>query len=49
MKHDSTPAVFLTGIGRLEHREVLVPEPGPGEVSIRVTTVGLCGSDAHWY
>jgi L-iditol 2-dehydrogenase len=25
------------------------PTPGPGEVLIRVTAVGLCGSDQHWY
>jgi L-iditol 2-dehydrogenase len=25
------------------------PSPGPGEVSLRVTSVGLCGSDLHWY
>lgn len=25
------------------------PEPGPGEVLIRVTAVGLCGSDLHWF
>ena len=25
------------------------PEPGPGEVVLRVTAVGLCGSDLHWY
>lgn len=25
------------------------PEPGPGEVALRVTAVGLCGSDLHWY
>lgn len=24
------------------------PEPGPGEVVLRVTGVGLCGSDRHW-
>ena len=24
------------------------PEPGPGEAMIRVTAVGLCGSDRHW-
>ena len=23
--------------------------PGPGEVLLRVTAVGLCGSDLHWY
>lgn len=26
-----------------------VPEPGAGEVLIRVLAVGLCGSDAHWF
>jgi len=26
-----------------------VPEPGIGEVLIRVLAVGLCGSDAHWF
>lgn len=25
------------------------PTPGPGELLIRVTSVGLCGSDLHWY
>jgi L-iditol 2-dehydrogenase len=24
------------------------PEPGPGEILLRVTAVGLCGSDRHW-
>ncbi len=24
------------------------PEPGPGEVLVRVKTVGICGSDLHW-
>jgi L-iditol 2-dehydrogenase len=26
-----------------------VPTPGPGELLVRVTAVGLCGSDLHWY
>ena len=25
------------------------PTPGPGEALVRVTAVGLCGSDVHWY
>jgi L-iditol 2-dehydrogenase len=25
------------------------PEPGPGEVRVRVKSVGLCGSDLHYY
>jgi L-iditol 2-dehydrogenase len=31
----------------LEERPV--PEPGPGEVLVRVTAVGVCGSDVHYY
>ncbi len=26
-----------------------LPEPGEGEVLLRVLAVGLCGSDAHWF
>ncbi len=26
-----------------------VPEPGPREVLVEVTSVGVCGSDVHWY
>jgi L-iditol 2-dehydrogenase len=29
--------------------EVPEPEPGPGEVLIRVRAVGVCGSDVHYY
>ena len=26
-----------------------IPEPGPGEVLVRVVAVGICGSDVHYY
>jgi L-iditol 2-dehydrogenase len=26
-----------------------IPDPGDGEVLVRVTAVGLCGSDLHWF
>jgi L-iditol 2-dehydrogenase len=26
-----------------------VPQPGPREVLVEVTSVGVCGSDVHWY
>ncbi len=26
-----------------------VPQPGPGEVLLRISAVGLCGSDVHWW
>lgn len=25
------------------------PDPGPGEVVVKVLNVGICGSDLHWY
>ena len=38
-------------IGRREFRvlEQALPEPGPGEVQVRVDAVGICGSDLHSY
>jgi len=27
----------------------LPPDPGPGEIMIRLRAIGLCGSDMHWY
>ena len=26
-----------------------MPEPGPGEVVVRISSVGVCGSDTHYY
>ncbi len=43
-------SMVLTGIRELELREA--PEPGPpaaGEVQIRLTHIGVCGSDVHYY
>lgn len=33
--------------GALELRHVAVPQPGPGEVLVRVAAAGLCGTDLH--
>lgn len=38
-------AYVLDGIGQLEYREVPMPQPGGDEVIVRVTHVGICGSD----
>jgi (R,R)-butanediol dehydrogenase/meso-butanediol dehydrogenase/diacetyl reductase len=38
-------AVVLYGRDDIRLEEVPVPEPGPGEVRLRVETVGLCGTD----
>ena len=27
----------------------LPPDPGPGEVLVKLRSVGICGSDMHWY
>lgn len=43
-------ALVLERQRELSLREIDVPvTPGPGEVKIRVHTVGICGSDVHYY
>jgi len=41
-------ALRLHGPGDLRLHEEPEPEPGDGELLVRVTAVGLCGSDRHW-
>jgi L-iditol 2-dehydrogenase len=38
----------LHGIDDLRLNEEPKPKPGPGEVLLRVTAVGICGSDLEW-
>jgi len=38
----------LHGMGDLRLHDEPEPVPGPGEVLLCVTAVGLCGSDLHW-
>jgi len=40
-------AGVLCGVERIEVREVPLPSAGPHEVVVRVSAVGLCGTDAH--
>jgi L-iditol 2-dehydrogenase len=42
-------AARLHGIGDLRLADEPVPVPGPGEELVRVTAVGICGSDLHWW
>jgi len=42
-------ALLLSEYNRLELTEVPAPEAGPGELLIRVTACGICGSDVHGY
>jgi L-iditol 2-dehydrogenase len=39
----------LHGRGDLRLADEPDPEPREGEVLVRVTAVGICGSDLHWY
>jgi D-arabinitol dehydrogenase (NADP+) len=40
-------AVVYQEPGRYEVRELPAPEPGPGEVLLRVLVAGVCGTDLH--
>jgi L-iditol 2-dehydrogenase len=42
-------AAVLRGPGDVVVEERPVPEPGRGEVLVRVSSVGVCGSDTHYY
>ena len=50
----SAPAItmrasVLRGVGDVVVEERPRPEPGPGQVVVRVASVGVCGSDVHYY
>ena len=42
-------AARLHGIGDIRVAEEDQPTPGTGESLVRVSAVGLCGSDLHWF
>lgn len=42
-------ASVLVEPGRIEVQERPVPEPLPDEVLVKVASVGVCGSDVHYY
>src|SRR6478735_5533851 len=42
-------ASVLLGPGKVVIEERPVPSPGPGEVLIQIGSVGICGSDVHYY
>ena len=49
MTAEGNAAVRLVDVGQLEQVQIPLREPGAGELLIRVLSVGLCGSDAHWF
>ena len=43
-------AIYLTGLKQMELRQAPDPRPGgPHDVLLRVDTLGVCGSDIHYY
>jgi L-iditol 2-dehydrogenase len=42
-------AARVHGGGDLRLHTEPMPSPGPGEALVRVTSVGICGSDIHWW
>jgi len=42
-------ALRLHGVGDLRLADEPAPVPGPAEALVRVTAVGICGSDLLWY
>ena len=50
---DDVPATMRASVllrqGEVEMQERPVPTPPPGEVLVRVRSVGVCGSDVHYY
>ncbi|MEX1126662.1 MAG: alcohol dehydrogenase catalytic domain-containing protein [Acidimicrobiia bacterium] len=42
-------AAVLHAAGDLRIAEAAIPDPGPGELLLRVETVGICGTDASEY
>jgi L-iditol 2-dehydrogenase len=42
-------AAVLIEPGRIEMEDRPIPKPGPGDVLVRVSSVGVCGSDTHYY
>ncbi len=42
-------AAFLTGIKQIEVKEISKPIPHKGEVLIKLKSIGICGSDIHYY
>ncbi len=45
----SNKAAVLHGIGDLRIEDRPVPVPGPRQVLVEVASVGICGSDVHYY
>lgn len=45
----TAPAAVLVRPGEIRIEQRPVPEPGPGQVLVEVSAVGVCGSDVHYF
>ena len=45
----TAPVSVMVRPGQIELEERPVPVPGPGQVLVEVSAVGVCGSDVHWF
>jgi L-iditol 2-dehydrogenase len=45
----SAPVAVMVRLNEIEVEKRPVPEPGPGQVLVEVSAVGVCGSDVHWF
>jgi threonine dehydrogenase-like Zn-dependent dehydrogenase len=44
---DTQMCAVMEAVGKIQIRRALIPEPGDGEVRIKVKWVGICGSDVE--
>jgi L-iditol 2-dehydrogenase len=42
-------ALLLSQYNQLDIADLPAPEPGEGEILVRVAACGICGSDVHGY
>ncbi len=42
-------AAYMTGLRKLEFRDIPVQEPKAGHVLVKLEYIGVCGSDLHYY
>lgn len=42
-------AAFLQQPKQIAYKKVSIPEPGPGEVRVKLKMIGVCGSDVHLF
>jgi L-iditol 2-dehydrogenase/L-gulonate 5-dehydrogenase len=49
MPDNSMKTTLLTERRKLEFRDIPRPDPGSGQVRVRMNAVSICGSDVHIY